>query len=137
MFQVLRPFLSSYNDYSHIHTYIVFILFTFYTGPRFKTSGDQDCQNSSRPALRPPHLLYNGYQLSLPGVKQAGVAVTNHPLLVLRLSMHRTILYFPSVPAWHVMESLYFLNWCQTWTPCNSMSVTYTFRHRFYSYFGS
>jgi len=52
--------------------------------PGIESGGGIFCTHPDWP-WGPPSLLYNGYQVSLPGVKRPGVALTTQPYLVPRL----------------------------------------------------
>jgi hypothetical protein len=65
-------------------------------GEIFRTSPDRPCG--------PPSLLYNGYRVSFPGVKQPGRGV-DQPSSSTRVKERVELyLYSPSGPSWPVLE---------------------------------
>ena len=68
--------------------------------------GDEIFQTCPDWLQAPPSLLYNGYWVSFQGAKQMCVALTPTPFQSQGWEWVELYLYFPLLPAWHVIGLL-------------------------------
>ena len=73
----------------------------------------------------PPSLLYNGYQVSFPGVKQPGRGVDHPPPSSAEVKERVALyLYSPAGPSWPVLGWIYLLPLCQQVVHLFNVSLT-------------
>jgi hypothetical protein len=90
----------------------------------------------------PPNLLYEGYQVSYPGVSNQGMALTTHSLLVLTFKKEQSYTYtFPLFLHGTLYSDLYLyvpFHWLQTQDDCVLLEpLNWVPHHMLYSWSGS
>jgi len=77
-------------------------------GPVWNPGGGEIFRTRPDRPLDPPSLLYNGYRVSLPGVKRPGRGVDHPPTSSAKVKERVELyLYSPSGPSWPVLGELY------------------------------